>query len=204
MGKFIRFIAIFVLIYALGYLFGVSIYNGEQHDDEDHFTTAMPVSEKQASTSRDIKYKVGLPLPDFTLTSTTGRLVTPNSFNGKWIYLNFWASWCPPCIEEMDDLQTLHNRLNRYNVDVVLVNVENESPKTIEKWLQNRGITLESLLDPEGELAGKLDVTTYPITFIIDRDRLIQRKMIGKRQWGKKKDLEGLIKYFENEGMSSI
>jgi thiol-disulfide isomerase/thioredoxin len=115
-------------------------------------------------------------LPDVTLLDASGAPVSLGELRGRPLVLNFWATWCPPCDEEMPALEALHRQQGSEGVQVVTVNLQ-EAPEVVAGYLAARGLTLPVLLDSAGELAGELDVTYLPTTFFVDETGIIRSRV---------------------------
>jgi len=115
-------------------------------------------------------------LPDVTLLDTSGAPVSLAELRGRPLVLNFWATWCPPCDEEMPALEALHQQQGGAGVQVVAVNLQETSP-VVAAYLAEKGLTLPVLLDSAGELAAQLDVTYLPTTFFVDEAGIIRSRV---------------------------
>jgi thiol-disulfide isomerase/thioredoxin len=117
---------------------------------------------------------MALALPDATLVDVAGAPVSLASLRGRPLLLNFWATWCPPCDEEMPALEALHRQQN--DVAVVAVNLQ-ETPAVVARYAQVQGLTLPVLLDSDGALADQLDVTYLPTTFFVDEQGIMRSRV---------------------------
>ena len=115
-------------------------------------------------------------LPDVTLLDTSGAPVSLAELRGRPLLLNFWATWCPPCDEEMPALEALHQQQGGEGAQVVAVNLQETSP-VVAAYLAERGLTMPVLLDGAGELAAQLDVTYLPTTFFVDEAGIIRSRV---------------------------
>lgn len=115
-------------------------------------------------------------LPAVTLPGASGAPVSLTELGGRPMVLNFWATWCPPCDEEMPALEALHRQQGREGVQVVTVNLQ-EAPEVVAGYLAARDLTLPALLDGAGELASELDVTYLPTTFFVDEEGVIRSRV---------------------------
>lgn len=105
--------------------------------------------------------------PPFKLPSIDGQEKTLEEFKGKPILLHFWATWCPPCREEMPVFQKLYNELNTSGLVIIGINV-GESPEIVKNFVRETGVTFPILLDERGEIANMYKVRGLPTTFWID------------------------------------
>lgn len=125
----------------------------------------------------------GFEAPDFALPDLDGRTHTLAEYRGKVVFLNIWATWCPPCREEMPSMNRLHERYAREGL-VVLAVSEDEGPQAdVEAFARGLGLRFPILLDPDGVLPPRYGVTGYPETFLIDRSGRIVRHVVGPADW---------------------
>ncbi|MBA2517064.1 MAG: TlpA family protein disulfide reductase [Solirubrobacterales bacterium] len=112
------------------------------------------------------------------LLGDPGRSRSLSSFRGKVVVLNFWASWCDPCVEELPLLQRNHEKLTSRNATVVGVNLRDVSSDALG-FVRRFKLTYPSLRDPDAELARAYGTVGYPETFVIDREGRIAAKRRG-------------------------
>ncbi len=119
---------------------------------------------------------------DFILKDMDGKNISLSSFKGKAVLLNFWATWCPPCREEMPALNRLYKELGPRGLKVVAVSTD-KSIKDIKDFLQTHKVDFPILFD-EGRSAAKLyRVFSMPTTFLIDQNGTIVEKFYGEYEW---------------------
>jgi peroxiredoxin len=107
--------------------------------------------------------------PDFTLRSLEGENVKLSELRGNVVMINFWASWCGPCRQEMPLLESLYQRYNALGFELLGVNVEQDVDDA-KRWLADRPVSFPVLLDPENELTKIYQVKAMPSTILVDRD----------------------------------
>ncbi len=121
--------------------------------------------------------------PGFRLRSLAGGETTLDSLRGKVVVLNFWATWCPPCVEEMPSLERLHRTLGPEGLAVVTVACD-EDDGDVRRFVAEHGLTLPVLRDPGGRVASDDYRTTgYPETFVLDRAGLLLQHTVGPAEW---------------------
>lgn len=120
--------------------------------------------------------------PDFTLEDLSGKRVTLKSLKGKVVFLNFWATWCIPCRQEMPAMEKLHREFKGQGLEVVAVNIK-ESRKEAQKFFAELGLTFTGLLDSYGEVSQEYGAWSIPISYFIDRKGEFIGKAIGYRKW---------------------
>jgi len=123
-----------------------------------------------------------LPAPAFRLSDVDGTVRTIEGFRGSVVLLNFWATWCVPCRDELPAMERLHRDYRGRGLSVVGVNFK-ESPRDVQNFLKVNGVTFVSLLDRDGAVSMKYRVRGLPVTFLLDREGRMLWKAIGAREW---------------------
>ena len=139
--------------------------------------TAAPAD----SSANSADSEAPVPAPDFTLVDQNGETHTLSDYKGKVVFLNFWATWCPPCKDEMPDIEALYEAQGFNAGDVVVLGIAN--PKTDEypnnsdgtvqdvtDFLSQNGYTYPVVMDTTGEVFSAYGITAFPTTFMIDKD----------------------------------
>jgi len=113
---------------------------------------------------------------DFTLMDLDGNEISLSDFNGKVLILNFWATWCPPCREEIPDFVEVYNEYE--SEDVQFIGVSNEDISTLRSFVEDYNISYPILIDDEN-IMGKWGISAIPTTFVFDKDGQIISKSVG-------------------------
>jgi peroxiredoxin len=108
------------------------------------------------------------PAPQFTLAARGGRNVSLAQYHGQVVMLNFWASWCGPCRQEMPLLESIYKKYNRFGFTLLGVNVEPDS-KAADEWLKETPVSFPILYDRDSKVSKLYEVAGMPSTVIIDR-----------------------------------
>ncbi|EGT4052597.1 cytochrome c biogenesis protein/redoxin [Clostridioides difficile] len=122
---------------------------------------------------------------DFTLTDQYGKTHKLSDYEGKVVFLNFWATWCPPCKEEMPYIEQLYKDYNKNNDDVVILGVASPnlgregSREHVANFLKDQGYTFPVVLDEDGALAYQYGINAFPTTFIIDKEGYVTQYIPG-------------------------
>ncbi len=123
-----------------------------------------------------------VPAPDFVLPDLSGKVVRMQDLRGKVVLLNIWATWCPPCVQEMPTLEALSHKMAQRDF-VLLAVSQDEQPRLVKPWIEERRLTFRVLLDQRGQVGSHYGVTGYPETFIIDRLGRVVHHHVGYRDW---------------------
>lgn len=134
--------------------------------------------------------------PDFTLPDLNGRQVRLSDFRGKKaVFLNFWASWCPSCQEEMPTMEKLYQGFRARGLEIVAVSID-KNKADVAKFVKQHGLTFPIVLDPDFKVAGEYRVTGIPTHYFIEKTGVIRSRDVGSKDWSKPetwKAIEGLL-----------
>ena len=140
---------------------------------------------------------VGDLAPDFQLEDTKGNKVTLSDLRGKIVLLNFWATWCPPCLEEMPSMERLNEVIAGDDFVMLAVNAEENGRSVVPAFLEKTPYTFPILYDDKGVVQKQYGVFKFPESFIIQKDGTVAEKIIGPLDWSSLKSItyfKGLIK----------
>ena len=130
---------------------------------------------------RDTSAKEGGKAPEFSIVTDGGERITPQSFNGKILVLNFWASWCAPCVEEVPSLSAMSKRFAGQGVKVVAVSIDKRRDK-YRAFLQKLPVSFQTAWDPKADISAQYGTFQIPETYII-KDGRIMRKFPQAEDW---------------------
>lgn len=123
--------------------------------------------------------QVGRKAPDFTVSDGTNTIHL-SQYRGKVVLLNFWASWCGPCIQETPGLEQLHH--DRPDLAILGVSVDTD-PDAYHRFLKRFHVDIPTVMDPDEKAANLYHTDGWPETYIIDRKGIIRRKIVGDPDW---------------------
>ena len=122
--------------------------------------------------------EVGRRAPDFTLTDLDGKQIRLSDLRGKVVFINFWATWCPPCRAEMPEIEAFHQEYKSKDVVVIGVDIL-ESENVVRKFVEQGGYTWTFVIDTTGEVSSLYKVNAIPASYFIDREGVIRAVNIG-------------------------
>ncbi|GFO56595.1 thioredoxin [Geomonas sp. Red276] len=121
--------------------------------------------------------------PDFTLKDLSGREVKLSSLRGKVVLVNFWATWCPPCREEIPSMVQLNKTMQGKPFQMLCCSIDEGGKDAVETFFKKSGLTLPALLDTDGKVAKRYGTTGVPETFVVDTKGVILKKVVGAMDW---------------------
>lgn len=150
----------------------------ENSDNEADNTSSGDTVAKEDTDGED---KKTIPAFDFTLTDQYGNEHTLSDYKGKVVFLNFWATWCPPCQKEMPDIEELYQEYNTNQDEVIFLGITNPSsadyPKNsdvsieeIKSFIEDNGYTFPTVFDETGDILAQYNISAFPTTFMIDKE----------------------------------
>lgn len=177
------FISVFIIIIMLAITIKTNFISKDKRTDgtvkfEEYSNgTIEDSSDELVAADFNSKLKKGTMVPSFKLKNLSGETISLSDYKGKKILLNFWASWCPPCREEMPYIQKYYEeRADKSNVEVITVNMtkhEQGDIERVEKFIEEHKLTFPVLLDENGEIMNLYNIRAFPTTYIINEDGMI-------------------------------
>lgn len=125
---------------------------------------------------------VGDRAPDFSIRTDSGLTISRSSFGGRLLVLNFWATWCPPCLEEMPSLDAFQKAFRDSGVVVLGISVD-EDEAAYRALLQRVDVSFHTARDPTATIGSEFGTYRYPETYVISAGGEVLQKIIGAREW---------------------
>ena len=120
--------------------------------------------------------------PDFQVVTENGKKVSLSNFGGKLLVLNFWASWCAPCVDEAPSLDAFHREMAPKGVVVLGVSID-RNEKLYKRFLKDYNIGFATSRDPEWEINTRYGTFQFPETYLIDASGRVREKIISTQNW---------------------
>jgi len=125
----------------------------------------------------------GVRAPDFTLSGLDGKMISLADYQGKVVLLNIWATWCPPCVEEMPSMERLYQAMKGTDFEILAVSIDASGAEAVRPFMKKHRLSFTALADPRGAIRSLYQTTGVPESFIIDKNGMIVEKVIGPRDW---------------------
>ena len=138
---------------------------------------------KKAPVAERGVVSVGDEAPNFHLRDLAGTTVSLSQFRGKVVLLNFWATWCGPCRVEMPAMEQLYRSLPRKEFEILAISTDAQGAVVTRPFQQEMGFTFPILHDADYHVGLTYGASSLPITFMVDRQGVIRKKIFGAREW---------------------
>lgn len=122
----------------------------------------------------------GDPAPEFTLPVMGGGEVSLSDYRGQVVLINIWATWCDPCREEMPFMEQQYQRMKELPFEILAVSTDRRGEVDVRPFVEEYGLTFPILLDTDKDVADAFQSSKYPESFIIDKDGIIVRRIVGQ------------------------
>jgi peroxiredoxin len=132
--------------------------------------------------------------PDFTLQDTNGKSWKLSELKGQVVFINFWATWCPPCREEMPSMQELYEAMPPDSFKMLTI-LSNDDPNLAMAFAEKVGFNFPILIDPFSETGQAYGITGVPETYIVDKQGILRQKYLGPRDWSSDEARNMLLSY---------
>ena len=146
---------------------------------------------------------VGMTAPNFSLPDLQGKTQRLTDYRGKVVFLNFWATWCKPCKEEMPSMQVLWDNLKNQDFMMLAVSMDRvTTTKDIPSFVETLKLSFPILTDSWGQTDKRYKLMGVPETYIIDQNGVLREKVIGPRDWTRRESIETIVRLLQKQPKS--
>jgi len=121
--------------------------------------------------------------PDFRVPASDGKYVSLSDLRGSVVLVHFWATWCPPCVEEMPALDKLYRAFAGTDLKILAVSVDEGGTQSVVPFMQKNNLIVPVFYNPDRSIAGLYGTFKFPESYIINRQGVVEYKVIGSRDW---------------------
>ena len=144
---------------------------------------SLKLNDSSFKFSNQVAIKDNLPAPDFTFPGLDGKMVSLSDYKGKVVLVNIWATWCPPCVDEMPSMEKLYQKFKGENFEILAVSIDEPGLKAVAPFMKKSNLTFPALIDSEGTIKAVYGITGVPESFIIDQQGILIKKIVGPVDW---------------------
>jgi len=146
---------------------------------------------------------VGMAAPDFSIPDVEGKTVRLSDYRGKVVFVNFWATWCKPCKEEMPSMEILWENFKSEDFVMLAISMDRvTTKKDIPSFIESMKLTFPILTDSWGQTDKKYKLMGVPETYIIDQNGVLREKVIGPRDWTEKASVTTIVQLVHKQAKS--
>jgi len=135
---------------------------------------------------------IGKKAPTFQLRNLRGKEMALSSLRGKVVLINFWATWCGPCREEMPSMEALYGHYDRADFEILAISIDTVSAEQVRSYVETFGFRFPILLDQRLSVYELYQVRVVPASFLVDREGMMQERILGAQDWNDP-DIRGFI-----------
>ncbi len=148
--------------------------------------------------------KISKPAPDFKLKNIRGGDTQLSDFKGKIVLINFWATWCAACIEEMASMQNLYGSLKKQDVEIVAISIDRWNEDRIIEYADKNKLSFHILRDPDQKVRKQYYVMGLPTSYLIDAEGKIRGYASGARTWDSSASQNALLSLKGNDSLAEL
>jgi thiol-disulfide isomerase/thioredoxin len=141
------------------------------------------IDEKKSVNNKKYGIEKGNYVIDSDITNLMGVKEKISDYEGKVVFLNFWATWCPPCRYEMPSMEEFNKKSKENNFVILAVSVDRDKTSKVSQFISTNGYTFPVYHDPSGKISEKFLITSIPQTFVINEEGVIVDKITGAFDW---------------------
>jgi len=147
------------------------------------YSESSIVGEESAQTVANSRPAINTPAPAFRLMDLDGVVHSLPEYQGKVVFLNFWATWCGPCKVEMPAMEALYQAFRSQGLEILAVSVDQQGAAVTRPFKEAIGLSFPILHDSDYQVGLTYGARTLPMTYMIDRQGIIRQRVFGARDW---------------------
>ena len=144
---------------------------------------SLKLNDSSVEFSNQVAIEGDIPAPDFTFPGLDGKMVSLSDYKGKVVLVNIWATWCPPCVNEMPSMEKLYRKFKRENFEILAVSIDEPGLKAVAPFMEKTRLTFPALIDSKGAIKSVYRISAIPESFIIDKQGFLIKKIVGPLDW---------------------
>ena len=144
---------------------------------------SLKLNDSSVEFSNQVAIEGDIPAPDFTFPGLDGKMVSLSDYRGKVVLVNIWATWCPPCVDEMPSMEKLYRKFKGKNFEILAVSIDEPGLKAVAPFMKKSNLTFPALIDSEGAIKAVYGITGVPESFIVDKQGILIKKIVGPVDW---------------------
>jgi peroxiredoxin len=144
---------------------------------------SLKLNDSSFEFSNQVAIEGDIIAPDFTFPGLDGKMIRLSDYKGKVVLVNIWATWCPPCVAEMPSMEKLYQKFKGENFEILAVSIDEPGLKAVAPFMKKSGLTFPALIDSEGAIKTVYGITGIPESFIIDKQGILIKKIVGPVDW---------------------
>ena len=156
---------------------------------------SLTLNDSAFEFSNQVDIASGTPAPDFTFPGLDEKMVSLSDYRGKVVLVNIWATWCPPCVEEMPSMEKLYRKFKGQNFEILAVSIDEPGLEAVAPFMKKSNLTFPALIDSEGTIKAVYGVTGIPESFIVDKQGILIKKIVGPVDWAS----PAIFRFFSEE-----
>jgi peroxiredoxin len=143
----------------------------------------LSLKEKDSTLLPSRMLRTGRPAPDFAFPDLNGKRVSLSDQRGKVVLVNIWATWCPPCVDEMPSMQKLYGKFKHESFEILAVSIDADGRKAVAPFMEKYKLTFPALLDQRQKIRDLYGTTGVPESYVVDKRGILVKKVIGPLDW---------------------
>ena len=151
---------------------------------------SLKLNDPSFEFSNQVAIEDHIQAPDFKFPGLDGKMISLADQKGKIVLVNIWATWCPPCVDEMPSMEKLYQKFKGQNFEILAVSIDETGLKAVAPFMKKTRLTFPALIDSKGTIKTTYRITGVPESFIIDKQGFLIRKIVGPVDWQSPKILD--------------